>query len=147
MSVDVKAETVIARPRQDVAKLMFDPRSETIWMQGLTKVFPQAAGRFVKGARTERRGRLAGLEFVSDVLVTNDDQDRMLEFSSPEPFEMKIRYDLEDASEGTQVRIRIQSIGDTSQIAMPPAVLSNKVRGDIESDLKKLKKHLEENGG
>ena len=42
MSVDVKAETVIARPRQDVAKLMFDPRSETIWMQGLTKVFPQA---------------------------------------------------------------------------------------------------------
>jgi hypothetical protein len=69
----------------------------------------------------------------------------MLEFSSPEPFEMKIRYNLEDSADGTSVRIRIQSIGDTSRISMPPSVLSNKVREGIESDLKKLKKHLENN--
>jgi hypothetical protein len=147
MSVDVKAETVIARSRQDVAEIMFNPKAEPLWIEGLSKVFPQIPGKFVKGARTERRGRMAGLEFVSDVVVTNDDPDRMLEFSSPEPFEMKIRYDLEDAEAGTSVRIRIQSIGETSHIAMPPAILSNKVREGIESDLKKLKKHLEENGG
>ena len=147
MSVDVKAETVIARPREDVARLMFDPKAEPIWIEGLTQVFPQTPGKLVTGARTERRGRMAGLQFVSDVLVTKDDPDRMLEFSSPEPFEMKIRYDLEDAAAGTSVRIRVQSIGETSHIAMPPAILSNKVREGIESDLKKLKKHLEENGG
>ena len=145
MSVDVKAETIIARPRADVADIMFDPKSEPIWLDGLKQVFPQSPGKLVKGSRLERRGTLAGLEYVSEVLVTNDDPGKMLEFSSPEPFEMKIRYNLEDSADGTSVRIRIQSIGDTSRISMPPSVLSNKVREGIESDLKKLKKHLENN--
>lgn len=143
MSVDVQAETVIDRRREDVAKLMFNPKSEPIWIEGLNQVFPQSAGQLAKGSRLERRGRMAGLEFVSDVVVTKDEPDRMLEFSSPEPFEMKIRYDLGDVPAGTSVRIRIQSIGDTVHIAMPPAILSKKVREGIEADLKKLKKHLE----
>lgn len=145
MSVDVKAETVIARPLKDVAEIMFDPKSDTIWIEGLKQVFPQTAGKLAKGSRVEHRGTMAGLDFVSDLLVTNDDPGKMLEFSSPEPFEMKIRYNLEDVAESTSVRIRIQSIGDTSRIGMPPAILSNKVREDIEGSLKKLKKHLENN--
>ena len=88
---------------------------------------------------------MCGHEFVSDLLVTKDDPGKMLEFSSPEPFEMKIRYHLADVDDGTSVKIQIQSIGDTSRIGMPPAVLSNKVREDIESALKKLKHHLENN--
>src|SRR5678809_1270411 len=135
MSVDVKAETVIARPRGDVANIMFDPKADVIWIPGLKKTFPQTAGKLAKGSRVEHWGTMAGLDFVSDLLVTKDDPGKMLEFSSPEPFEMKIRYNLDDAPEGTSVRIRIQSIGDTSRIAMPPAVLSGKVREDIESAL------------
>jgi hypothetical protein len=143
MSVDVKAETLIARPRTEVAEIMFDPKSDMIWIEGMKQVFPQTPGKLAKGSRVERRGTMAGLEFVSDLLVTNADAGKMLEFSSPEPFEMKIRYNLEDADGGTSVRIRIQSIGDVSRIAMPPSILSNKVREGIEGDLKKLKKHLE----
>jgi hypothetical protein len=56
---------------------------------------------------------------------------------------MKIKYTLEDHAEGTSINIRIQSIGSTSQIAMPPAILSNKVKEDLESSLKKLKNRLE----
>jgi hypothetical protein len=145
MSVDVKAETVIARPRADVAAIMFDPKSEMLWIEGMKQVFPQTPGRLAKGARLERRGTMAGLEYVSEVLVTNDEPDKMLEFSSPEPFEMKIRYNLEDVEGGTSVRIRIQSVADIDRIAMPPSILSNKVREDIESNLKRLKKHLENN--
>lgn len=145
MSVDVKAETIIARPRAQVADLMFDPKSEMIWIGGMKNVFPQSPGKLAKGARMERRGTMAGLEFVSELLVTNDDPGAMLELSGTEPFEMKIRYDLKDADGGTSVKIRVQSIGDTGRIAMPPTVLANKVREGIESDLKKLKHHLEEN--
>ncbi|MEP6849492.1 MAG: hypothetical protein ABI999_11600 [Acidobacteriota bacterium] len=145
MSVDVKGETVINRPRADVAEFMFDPKSETIWLEGVRQVFPQSAGNLVKGVRLERRGTMAGLDYVSEVVVTNEDPGKMLEFSSPEPFEMKIRYNLSDADSGTSVQIRVQSIGDTSRISMPPSILSGKVRDGIESDLKKLKKHLENN--
>jgi hypothetical protein len=145
MSVDVKAETVIARPRADVADIMFDPKSEMIWIEGMKQVFPQTPGKLAKGSRLERRGTMAGIEFVSEVLVTNDEPGKMLEFSSPEPFEMKIRYNLEDVDGGTSVRIRIQSVADVGRIAMPPSILSNKVREGIEADLKKLKKHLENN--
>ena len=143
MSVDVKAETVIARPRSDVAEIVFDPKSEVLWIEGMRQVFPQSVGKLAKGARLERRGIMAGLEYVSEVLVTNDDPDKMLELSSPEPFEMKIRYNLEDVEGGTALKIRIQSVGDVSRIAMPPAILSGKIREDIEGSLKKLKKHME----
>lgn len=145
MSVDVKAETVIGLPRAEVAKMMFDPKSDVIWIEGLKQVFPQTPGKLAKGSKLERRGTIAGVEFVSNMEITNDDPDKMLEFSSPEPFEMKIRYNLDDAEGGTQVRIRVQSIGDTDRIAMPPAVLSKKVREGLEADLRKLKKHLENN--
>jgi hypothetical protein len=143
MSVDVKAETVIACPRSDVASLLFDPKSEVIWFEGMKQVFPQTAGSLAKGSRLERRGIMAGLEYVSEVLVTNDEPQKMLEFSSPEPFEMKIRYTLDDAEGGTAVKIRIQSVGDVSRVAMPPAILAGKVREDLEGSLKKLKKHME----
>jgi polyketide cyclase/dehydrase/lipid transport protein len=145
MSVDVKSEIVINRPRADVAEIVFDPKSDMLWIEGLKQVFPQSPGKLARGSRVEHRGTMAGLEFVSEVLVTNDDPAKMLEFSSPEPFEMKIRYNLEDVEGGTSLRIRIQSIGDVSRIAMPPSILSGKVREDIEGSLKKLKKHLENN--
>ena len=145
MSVDVKAETVIACPREEVAEIMFDPKADVIWIEGLKQTFPQTPGRLAKGSRVEHRGTMAGIDFVSELLVTGDDPGKMLEFSSPEPFEMKIRYTLDAVDGGTSVRIRIQRIGDTSRIAMPPSILSTKVREDIESALKKLKKHLEIN--
>ena len=143
MSVDVFAETVIARPRADVADFVFDPKTERLWIEGVQKAFPQSAGNFTNGSRTERWGTLAGLQYVCDIVVTRDEPGKLLEFSGSEPFEMKIRYTLEDHAEGTSINIRIQSIGSTSRIAMPPVILSNKVKADIVSSLKKLKTHLE----
>ncbi|MEQ1761973.1 MAG: hypothetical protein ABL984_02380 [Pyrinomonadaceae bacterium] len=143
MSVDVHAETVITCPRAYVADFVFDPKTEKLWIEGVQKAFPQSTGSFTSGARTERWGVLAGLQYACDVVVTRDDPGKMLEFSSSEPFEMKIKYTLEDHAEGTSIKIRIQSIGSTNRIAMPPAILSNKVKADIVSSLKKLKTRLE----
>ena len=44
MSVDAKAEIVIERPRSDVAKIMFDPKCDVLWIGGLKNVFPLTPG-------------------------------------------------------------------------------------------------------
>jgi hypothetical protein len=48
MSVDVRAEVLIERPHEKVAEVMFNPKSDKIWMTGLTIVFPLTAGNFCK---------------------------------------------------------------------------------------------------
>ena len=50
MSVDAKAEIVIERPRSEVAKIMFDPKCDTLWIGGLDNVFPQGPGAMKKNA-------------------------------------------------------------------------------------------------
>ena len=44
MSVDAKAEIVIARPREEVASTMFDPKCDKLWIGGLKNVFRGCAG-------------------------------------------------------------------------------------------------------
>jgi hypothetical protein len=66
----------------------------------------------------------------------------MLEFASDEPFEMKIKYSLADAENGTQVKLSIQGIVE-HQYQVPPAVFGKMVTEAITNDLKKLKKHAE----
>jgi hypothetical protein len=143
MSVDVKAEVVIERPRSEVAKLLFDPKSDVIWTGNINNSFPQTAGTLKKGSKVEHVGTFAGRAFSSVREVLFDEPEKRLDITGTEPFEMNIRYDLSDVPEGTLLKARIQSIGEIL-FQMPPAVLSKKVQEDITSDLKKLKKHLEE---
>ena len=63
MSVDAKAEIVIERPRSEVAKIMFDPKCDTLWIGGLSNVFPQAGGSLKKGSRVDRVGSFLGRQF------------------------------------------------------------------------------------
>ena len=57
---------------------------------------------------------------------------------------MKIHYELKDAESGTRVKIRAQSIADLN-FPMPANTVAKTVREKIAADLRKLKKHLEEN--
>jgi hypothetical protein len=145
MSVDVKAEIVIARPRSTVAKLMFDPKSDTIWNTSITNSFPQTPGALKRGSKVEHIGTFAGRAYSAVREVTGEDDDKLLDMTANEPFDMKIRYELTDVPEGTSVSIRIQSVGE-NLYQMPPAVLSKKVQETIADDLKRLKRHLELNG-
>lgn len=145
MSVDVKAEVVIERPRSEVAGVMFNPKCDIIWIGGLTHVFPLTPGSLKKGAQVERVGTFMGRNFSAMVDVMRDEPEQMIEMTVNEPFEMKIRYDLQDVPEGTLARIRLQGMpGDLFK--MPASQLSKAVLENITSDLKKLKKHVE-NGG
>lgn len=145
MSVDVKAEVVIERPRADVAGVMFNPKCDTIWIGGLTHVFPLTPGSLKKGSQVERVGTFMGRGFSAMVDVMRDLPEESIDLTINEPFEMKVRYELKDVPEGTLAKIRLQGMpGDLFQ--MPASQLSKAIHENITSDLQKLKKHVE-NGG
>ncbi len=144
MSVDVRAEVLIERPREKVAQIMFNPKCDKIWMTGLTRVFPLTAGNLAKGAKVEHIGDFLGRRFSQVLLVTRDEPDSFLEFSADEPYSMRIRYVLTDAETGTKVKIQVQSVA-VLEFPMPAATVSKATQEKIVADLKKLKKHLEEN--
>jgi hypothetical protein len=146
MSVDAKAEVVIERPRKDVAAVMFDPKCDKLWIGGLKNVFPQTSGNLKKGAKVERVGDFLNRRFSANVVVIDDEPERFVELSSDEPFEMKVRYDLDDADKGTRVRIRVQSIGEHQYQQMPAAIFAKAVNEAVRNDLQSLKRHLETNG-
>ena len=107
MSVDAKAEVVIASPREKVAAVMFDPKCDKLWIGGLKNVFPQTPGLLAKGSRVERVGDFLNRGYSAIVIVVNTRPNEFVELSSDEPFEMKVRYDLADVDGGTKVKLRI----------------------------------------
>ena len=142
MSVDAKAEIVIERPRAEVAKIMFDPKCDVLWIGGLKNAFPMSPGLLKKDSLVNRVGNFLGRDYSAKLLVVKEDPETMLELASDEPFEMKIKYDLSDAEGGTKVQIRLQGIVD-HQYQVPPAVFGKMVTEAITTDLKKLKRHAE----
>ncbi len=145
MSVDAKAEIVIERPRGEVAAIMFDPKSDNLWITGLKNSFPQAPGLMKTGLKFERVGTLLGRYYSCIYLVTRSEDDKFVEIAADEPFQMKIRYELDDAEDGTRASVRIQSIGD-NEYTLPPASLNKAVQEWVAGDLKRLKKRLEGEG-
>ncbi len=142
MSVDAKAEIVIERPRSEVAKIMFDPKCDKLWIGGLTNVFPLASGLLTKGSRVNRDGSFAGRQYSAQVLVVKDEPGKLLELTSDEPFELKTIYELEDVDGGTKVKLRVQGIVE-HQYKMPPPVFNKLVTDSLSEDLKRLKRHAE----
>src|SRR5206468_6737392 len=124
MSVDAKAEVVIARPREEVAAVMFDPKCDKLWIGGLRNVFPQTSGLLSKGTKVERVGDFLNRRYSANVVVIANEKNKYVELSSDEPFEMKVRYELADAKEGTLVKLRIQSIGENEYKKMPATLFA-----------------------
>lgn len=144
MSIDVQAEIVISAPRKKVADFMFDPKYDKLWIGGLINVFPLVPGRLRKGSRVQRIGDFMNRRFDSMVLVIADESERMLELSIDEPFEMIVKYELEEVQEGTRAKIRLRSVDEVS-FNTSAAILSKAVSDKLSLDLKKLKKLVEEN--
>jgi hypothetical protein len=144
MSVDAKAEIVIERPRAEVAKIMFDPKCDKLWIGGLTNSFPLSSGLLKKDSRVNRDGSFLGRQYSAQVLVTRDEPEKMLELTSDEPFELKTKYELEDVEGGTRVKLQVKGIVE-HQYKMPPPVFNKLVTDSLNEDLKKLKRHAELN--
>ncbi len=145
MAVDAKSEILIERPRDAVAKVMFDPKFDKLWITGLTHSFPQSPGLLAQGAKFERVGSFLGRHYSAIYLVTRNSENEFIEIAADEPFQMKIRYELGETESGTLTKIRIQSIGE-NLYQVPPAVLNRSVQDWISGDLERLKKRVEQDG-
>lgn len=143
MSVDVKAEVLIGRPREAVASVMFNPKYDRVWILGISKSFPLDLGNLRKGMRVEHIGEFMKRRFSTILTVTHDIPDQMVEISVDEPFPMRVKYELKDHAEGTLASIRVQSVGEIP-FKTTASILSKAVREKIETELRRLKRHCEE---
>jgi hypothetical protein len=142
MGTDVRVEVTIARPRRDVAAFMFDPANDTIWTTGVVDVRPLTPGRLHEGSKVERTSKFLGRRFAYQYEVVEAAEDRLVVMRVEQPFPMQIRYELEDAGEGTRAVIHARGdAGGFYEIAAP--LLNRMVKKNIQKDLDALKAHLE----
>ena len=125
-----------------MAAFMFDPANDLRWTGGITASRPAQPGPLVRGATVERTANFLGRTFDYGYVVTQHEPDRMVELKVDRPFPMLIRYELEDAPEGTIVAIRATGApGRFFGWADP--LMQRRVRKSITADLGRLRTCLE----
>jgi hypothetical protein len=140
---DVTVETLIRRPRGEVAGFATDWRNDPRWIRALTDVRLETDEPFGAGSQVARVASFLGrrMEYVNEVaeLVPGE---RLVMRSVKAPFPMTVTYRWADAPGGTVMSIRAQ--GDaTGFYRMAGPALSLAVRRGIKGDLEQLKRVLE----
>jgi hypothetical protein len=142
MAVDVRPVMLIRRPRAEVAGFMFEPGNDLSWTGGITASRPAQPGPLVSGARVERTATFLGRTFSYQYVVTESQPDQMVELKVDRPFPMLVRYELQDAPEGTLVAIHATGTpGRFFGWATP--LMTRQVRKSIAGDLERLRAALE----
>lgn len=121
---------------------MFDPAHDLSWTGGITSSTPAQAGPLVLGATVERTAKFLGRTFTYGYVVTAHEPDRLLELKVDRPFPMLVRYELEDAADGTTVAIHATGTpGRFFGWATP--MMARQVGKSIAGDLERLRIQLE----
>jgi hypothetical protein len=143
VSVDVRPTVLVHRPRGEVAEFMFDPTNDVRWTGGITSSRPDQKGRLTEGATVVRTAKFLGRTFDYGYVVTRHEPDRLVELRVERPFPMLVRYELEDASDGTLVAIHASGspAGFFGRLAAP--MMTRQVRKSIAGDLERLRACLE----
>jgi hypothetical protein len=148
VTVDVRPEVTVHRPRPEVAAFMFDPRNDLRWTGGITASRPAQAGPLVQGATVERTARFLGRTFTYGYVVTAHEPDRMVELRVERPFPMHVRYELSDAGKPEATRVAIHAIGSPGRyFGWATALMQRQVRRSIAADLDRLRACLEDHPG
>ena len=143
MAIDVKAEIIIDRSREDVASFAMDPDNDTVWIGGITEARMLTEPPVAQGTQVERVATFLGkrIEYVLEV-IEHDPKAILAMRSVKGPFPMVVSYEFEEATGGTLARIRIQGeAGGFYRLAGP--LLARSVKRNITKDLARLKALLE----
>lgn len=139
MAVDVTCEVLIDRPRADVAAFMFDANNDAAWTSGLVEARPLSEGPLTEGSEVERVSKFLGRRFAYRIQVLSAEPDRYVEMLATQPFEMRVRYELEDGNDGkTVTRIRTSG-GGTGFFRVAGPLLASMVKKSITKDLQQLR--------
>ncbi len=141
--MEVTAETVINRPRADVASFAMNPDNDPRWIGGISHARSLTDPPLARGTRVERVAKFLGkrIEYVNEV-VEYDPLGMLVMRSVSGPFPMTIRYQFEEGPGGTLARIQVQGeAGGFFKVAGP--VLALMVKRNVTKDLRTLKQLLE----
>jgi uncharacterized membrane protein len=145
MSIDVSVETAIRRPREEVARYIFDPANDPVWIGGISEARVVTDGPIGAGSRVARVASFLGkrIEYVNEI----DDLEpgrRLAMHSVVSPFPMRVAYEVDDADGGVSVaRVRVEGSA-TWFYSLAGPLLARKVRSSVEGDLRRLKQILEQ---
>jgi hypothetical protein len=143
-AVDVCTETLIERPRTEVASYAMDPDNATSWYRNIKKVKWETDPPLVVGSKITFVARFLGRELSYTYEVTELVPDRRFVMRTSEnPFPMETTYTWEDAASGTRMSLRNRGEpSGFSRIAAP--VMARAMRQANRKDLARLKGLLEQ---
>ena len=143
-AIDVTASTMIAAPRDEVARYVMDHRNDPIWIGGISESELMGERPLVEGSRVRRVASFMGkrIEYVNEVVRL--EPGTALEMRSVKsPFPMAVTYAFEEGEGGTRTSVRVQ--GDPSALyRLAGSLMSRKVQKNVQADLDRLKAILEE---
>jgi Polyketide cyclase / dehydrase and lipid transport len=144
VSVDVRTEIEIQRPRAEVAAFAADPANATAWYKNIEAVEFETQGPVAVGSRLRFRARFLGRTLEYTYGVREIDPGRRLVMATAEgPFPMETTYTWEDAGPGA-TKMGLRNRGEPSGFAAVTApVLRVAMRRANVADLRRLKARLE----
>jgi uncharacterized protein YndB with AHSA1/START domain len=143
MTVDVRTEIDINRPREEVFAFAADPANATAWYKNIKAVEWETPPPAVVGSRLRFRARFLGrtLEYTYEVREIEPGH-RFVMATAQGPFPMQTIYTWEDTADGTKMGLRNR--GEPSGFAAVSApVMARAMRKANEADLRRLKAVLE----
>ena len=145
MAVDVRTETIVARPCADVAAYAGDPSNAPQWYANIAHVRWQTEPPVRVGSRMEFVARFLGrkLAYTYEVVELVPEQ-RLVMRTAQGPFPMETTYTWQPVH-GARTRMRLRNRGEPAgfgKVAAP--VMAAAMRRANERDLATLK-HLLEN--
>ena len=143
MSVDVRVETVIERPVEEVAAFAGDPTNAPQWYVNIRSVQWRTPPPLAVGSRMDFVARFLGREIAYTYEVTDlVPGERLVMRTAEGPFPMQTTYTWEQVPEGT--RMTLHNTGEPSgfaKVARP--VMEKAMRRATTKDLEALKRLLE----
>jgi hypothetical protein len=143
MAVDVSAEEVIRRRRDEVAAFVTDPANDPDWIGGVRMARRLDDGPVRVGSRVARVAVFLGrrIEYVNEV-VELEPGSRLRMRSVSGPFPMDITYAFGDADGGTRARVEVR--GEAARfMRVADPLLGAMVRRSIRRDVRVLRQLLE----
>src|SRR4051812_25514004 len=144
MPVDVVTETVISRPRDEVAAYAVDPDNATQWYENIQRVEWKTPRPLAVGSRLAFVARFLGrqLAYTYEGQILEPGK-RFVMRTAEGPFPMETTYEFEDAASG-RTRMRLRNRGEPSgfsRVAAP--MMARAMRKANEKDLARLRALLE----
>lgn len=143
MSVDVRVETVIERPVDEVAAFAGDPTNAPQWYVNIKSVQWRTPPPLAAGSRMDFVARFLGKEIAYTYEVTDlVPGERLVMRTAEGPFPMQTTYTWEPVADGT--RMTLHNTGEPSgfaKVARP--VMEKAMRRATTKDLEALKRLLE----